>query len=224
VSEPILFDAESLRTLGRRTAFVRVIERPTLVLGSTQDQAIVDAEALDRHRVDLVRRRSGGGAVLVEPGRAVWIDTWVPRQDPLFDDDVGRSRSWVGSWWVAAMADNDLAVHQGRPIASRWSERICFAGVDVGEVLYRGRKVVGVAQWRSREGALTHSFAYLDARWRVLAELLDLIGAGSDVVGDLVASTATLPEVLGPEAYSLSGSLLERLPDPDSWSIERPGG
>ena len=160
-----LFDADAMRSLDRRTVFVRVVERPTLVLGSTQDVGIVDTGALARQGLELVRRRSGGGAVLLEPERAVWIDTWVPRADPLWSDDVVHSGSWVGSWWAESLGDPRLDVHQGPPIASRWSDLICFAGVAAGEVVYAGRKLVGVAQWRTRSGALTHSLAYLGIEW-----------------------------------------------------------
>jgi lipoate---protein ligase len=222
MSERMLFDADSLRRRDHRTAFLRTLERPMLVLGSTQPLGIADADALLRHDVELVRRRSGGGAVLVEPGQAVWIDTWIPRDDPLFDDDVTRSRSWVGAWWAAALGD-DAQVHRGRPVESRWSEVICFAGVGAGEVLYRGRKVVGVAQWRAREGALTHSFAYREVRWDWLTELLGLGQDAVDAASDLAASTATVRDVLGSDADSLSELLVARLPDPGSWLVEGTG-
>jgi lipoate-protein ligase A len=215
----MLFDVDALRTLDRRHAFVRTLERPTLVLGSTQDAGIVDTLALERHGVELVRRRSGGGAVLVEPGLAVWVDTWIPRDDPLFDADVGRSRSWVGRWWAETLGEG-VEVHGRGPIESRWSGLICFAGIDSGEVLHRGRKVVGVAQWRARQGALTHSFAYREARWDLLAELLGLGANASTAARALTASTATVRDVLGARADSLCDELLARLPEPPSWSIE----
>jgi len=63
LTERSLFDADAIRTLERRAVFLRGVDRPTLVLGSTQDVGIVDTEALIRHGVELVRRRSGGGAV-----------------------------------------------------------------------------------------------------------------------------------------------------------------
>src|SRR5580700_5969644 len=94
---------EGVRTLGGRTAFVRSIDRPTLVLGSTQDRSIADPGALERRGVTLIRRRSGGGAVLLEPGTAVWLDTWVPRGDALWEEEVARSRLWVGEWWSGVL-------------------------------------------------------------------------------------------------------------------------
>ncbi|HVW31171.1 MAG TPA: hypothetical protein VHL53_01415, partial [Acidimicrobiia bacterium] len=55
---------------------------------------------------------------------------------------------------------------------SAWSPRVCFAGLGPGEVTIAGRKVVGLAQRRTREGALFQCCALL--RWepqRLLALL-----------------------------------------------------
>jgi lipoate-protein ligase A len=219
-----LFDADAIRSLDRRTVFVRAVERPTLVLGSTQDAGIVDTGALARRGLELVRRRSGGGAVLLEPERAVWIDTWVPRADPLWSDDVVHSGSWVGSWWAESLGDPRLDVHQGPPIASRWSDRICFAGVAAGEVVYAGRKLVGVAQWRTRSGALTHSLAYLGIEWDRMTELLGLGAEGGAAARELTASTATLHEVVPADSAGLARLLIEHLPEPESWELGAAGG
>lgn len=218
-TERPLFDADAIRAIGRRTAFVRRVERPTLVLGSTQDVSIVDGAAMARHGVELATRRSGGGAVFVEPGRAVWIDTWVPRADPLWSEDVVRAKSWVGSWWAAALGARDLDVHEGRPIESRWSAAICFAGVAAGEVVHRGRKAVGVAQWRSREGALTHSLAYLGIDWAKMTELLDLGPGRTEAADQLTASTTTLADLGATDPARLAATLIDRLPDAGSWEV-----
>ena len=45
----------------------------------------------------------------------------------------------------------------------RFGDLVCFAGRGPGEVFHGDRKVVGLSQWRAREGALFSSCAYL--RW-----------------------------------------------------------
>src|SRR5438552_1888677 len=72
------------------------VERPALVLGSAQRDDPVAAD------VDVVRRRSGGGAVLVVPGQMVWADVTVPAGDPLWETDVSRAFWWLGDVWAAA--------------------------------------------------------------------------------------------------------------------------
>jgi lipoate-protein ligase A len=131
---------------------VRVTE-PALVLGSTQPAALVPDPP-----IDVVRRRSGGGAVLVEPGDVAWVDVFLPAGDPLWQDDVGRSFWWLGDAWAAALEALGLAgrveVHKGPLVAGPWSPLVCFAGLGPGEVTVDGRKAVGMAQRRTRAGAL----------------------------------------------------------------------
>jgi lipoate---protein ligase len=219
VGDQELFDVEAMRAHRRRWLSVRDVERPVLVLGSTQRPEDVDANAAERAGTAVLRRRSGGGAVLVEPGRAVWLDTWVPRADSLFEDDVRRSRAWVGSWWADALG-GAVAVHEGPPVCTPWSDVVCFAGTAAGEVMAGGRKVVGVSQWRCKEGALTHSLAYVGVDWTLMARLLRL---PDEAAGELAATTATLGQLDPPRGRTgLVTSLLEHLPGGAGWHIDRP--
>ncbi|HWH34897.1 MAG TPA: hypothetical protein VNT56_06195 [Acidimicrobiales bacterium] len=139
----------------RRRVEVFEVEAPALVLGSTQPEGHADRPGLVAAGVDLVRRRSGGGAVLLEPGGSTWVDVIVPAGDPLWDGDVGRSAHWVGRAWARGLADLGVAatVHTGGLVASPWSPWICFAGLGPGELVAAGRKLVGISQRRSRAGA-----------------------------------------------------------------------
>lgn len=149
------FHARSLPDPAARSVEVLEVERAALVLGSTQAEADADPEALREAGVDLVRRRSGGGAVLLVPDRALWVDVVVPRGDELWDDDVGRAALWLGRAWAAALArlGVDASVHTGALVTTRWSSLVCFAGLGPGEVTGAGRKLVGISSRRSRAGA-----------------------------------------------------------------------
>jgi len=119
-----------------------------VVLGSTQ--AMPETTGLE-----IVRRRSGGGAVLVTPEDPVWVDVDLPVGDPLWSDDVGHSFLWLGEAWAAALAALGLdgEVHCGPFQPGRWGRTVCFAGRGPGEVFVDGAKVVGLAQRRTRAGA-----------------------------------------------------------------------
>lgn len=146
---------------------VRVVEVTgrALVLGSTQSAGTVDADAATAAGLEVVRRRSGGGAVLVGPGELVWVDAFVPADDYLWSPDVGRATHWLGRAWAGALdgLGLDAAWHDGGMVAARLSRLVCFAGLGPGEVRVGGAKVVGVSQRRTREGALFSSAALL--RW-----------------------------------------------------------
>lgn len=127
----------------------------------------------------MARRRGGGGAVYLEPGNHLWMDAWVPRDDPLWSYDVSVAAEWVGRWWVQALSESGgpkgaaFSIHTGRSVAGRLGELVCFAGRGPGEVFEGDRKVVGLSQWRSREGALFSSCAYASWDPEALLDLLD---------------------------------------------------
>jgi lipoate-protein ligase A len=128
-----------------------------LVLGSAQKQTDVDLEAVQLAGLDLVRRRSGGGAVLVEAEDLVWVDIILPKHDPLWREDVGTAFHWLGHVWRDALESlgvEGVGVHEGPMISTEWSRQICFAGLGPGECLVDDRKVVGISQKRTREGAI----------------------------------------------------------------------
>lgn len=155
---------EQFRSSLRRVAVVREVAHPTLVLGSTQPPEVVTPLALEERSVEVVRRRGGGGAVYLEPGTYLWVDAWIPRDDPLWEHDVSVAAEWVGRWWIDALTGagsaDDLSVHTGRSEPGRLGGLVCFAGRGPGEVFDGDCKVVGLSQWRSREGALFSTCAY----------------------------------------------------------------
>lgn len=230
---PEWLGADQYRGLGRRTVVVRPLSVPLLVLGGSQDAAAVDAARAAQLGLELVRRRTGGGAVLADPGSSVWLDAWIPAGDPLAGDDVLAASAWVGGWWLAALASlgaTGLHVHAGREVRGRWGDRVCFAGTGAGEVVRGPRKVVGVAQWRSREGALFQVTAY--RRWEPsrLARALAVPPAGRAAAGRALRRVAAgLDEVLGAEGAGGPGveeALLAHLPGGaghPEWDVRRPG-
>ncbi len=136
----------------QRTATFFRAPSPTLVLGSAQRDDSVDHHAAGRQGIDVIRRRSGGGGVLLLPGEYVWLDIEIPATDALWSNDVGRAMWWVGELWCTALMtfEPTAHVHRGRLQRSRWSADVCFAGVGPGEVMVGQAKLVGVSQRRTR--------------------------------------------------------------------------
>ncbi len=211
----------------RRVAICRVAGGPGLVLGSTQLLPDGAVGALP----PAFRRESGGGAVLVAPGAQVWMDLWLPRDDPLFEDDVVRAASWLGRAWAVALGalgigPDRVALHEGPLQETAWSRTVCFAGLGPGEVTVDGRKLLGLAQRRTSSGARFHTMAPL--RWEPIPlvsalERAGLLPAGAlpGVVADVADRATGLRAVLG--LGSLPGdddliaaveeALLESLPE-----------
>lgn len=164
------------------------VERPAIVLGSTQSDDIVDREMCARLGVDMVRRRSGGGAVLLVPSQVVWFDIVIPRGHRHWDPDIGRAAWWVGEMVASALGGEDLEVHRGGLVGSPWSSTVCFAGLGPGEIVLRGKKLLGLSQRRTRHAARFQCAVYrhwdAELMWKVLRDPRP----GVDELGGLVAT------------------------------------
>lgn len=150
------FHARAVPDPARRSVWRCEPTGPAVVLGSAQDEAVVDRVACEAAGFEVVRRRSGGGAVLVVPGDLLWVDVVVPARDPLWEADVGRAFHWLGDAWAAALHDLGAAsrVHRDGLRRSPWSDLVCFAGLGPGEVTAPGgAKLVGISQRRTRGAA-----------------------------------------------------------------------
>jgi lipoate---protein ligase len=203
---------------------VCTVTAPALVLGSTQPDAAVDGDRAAGRGISVVRRRSGGGAVLVTAADPVWIDAWLPAGDPLWSDDVGRAFDWLGDTWVEALTRvgiRGLSAHGQRYQAcTPWSATVCFGGVGSGEVVTGdGRKVVGLAQRRSRNGAWFHGACFI--RWDP-APLVELLAwpalERARAIAGLQAAAAGVADLAGeagrpaPDAGGVVGALIGALP------------
>ena len=167
--------------------------RPAIVLGSSQKDEDVDHAFCAANGIDVVRRRSGGGAVYVHPTESLWIDIVVPRGDALWNDDIGKSMWWIGDWWVALLADAGVVsaqVHRGAFERNDWSDMVCFAGKGSGEVFpqesHAQQKIVGISQRRTRDYARFQCIAYF--QWDAALHAAMLPGLANDV--DRIATLA----------------------------------
>lgn len=193
------FHARPLPDPPARAVWCFAPDAPALVLGSSQPDSAVDHEVAARHGVAVVRRRSGGGAVLLEPGAALWVDVVVPHGDPRWHDDVGVAFHWLGEAWAEALAATgagDPVVHRGPMVRSRWAPLVCFAGLGPGEVTLGGRKVVGISQRRTRTAARFQCIVH--RRWNpdLLHALLRPPRPGRDELAGLAAEVPDLEALL----------------------------
>ena len=151
------FHAQAIPDAPTRQVWVFEVDRPAIALGSAQPAAHLNEAACARLGVEVVRRRSGGGAVLLIPDEIVWIDVLLPASDPQWHDDISRAGWWLAEAWAATCAGlmNGAAVevHRAGMVTTKWSSHVCFAGLGPGEVTTGGEKLVGVSQRRTRTTA-----------------------------------------------------------------------
>ena len=130
----------TLPTFESRQIIIHEIDKPTMVFGTAQKNMFLETAI----ECDYVYRKSGGGAVFLEPGKILWVDFVVPREDPLWCNDIRRSSLWLGELWVRAMKDIGLygKVHNEEIRKTELSRLVCFAGLATGEVTVSGKKLL----------------------------------------------------------------------------------
>lgn len=203
-----LYDYDVLRRVKEPTMFVVRLEKPTLVLGSSQSVDLLDLEKTSD--LEIRRRRGGGGMVLLQPDD-IWIDWWIPAGDPRWSPDVHVSSLAAGTWWKEALeahVTKSVSIHQG-PLEGDASHRVvCFAGKGPGELFIEGKKTVGVTQWRVREGTFLSSVIHANDSSEVisvlretppgLAQSIEHQTTGSIGLNDSEALTRDLAKISGP--------------------------
>lgn len=197
----------------RRAIWWLEVERPAIVLGSAQRDTILDRAEADRNGIDIVRRRSGGGAVWLDPVSITWIDVILPVGDPLWADDVGRAGLWLGEVWCDALADlgvDGAEVYRGPMRRDPVAQLVCFAGLTAGELIRGDRKIVGVSARRTRHGARFQCSVLHEWNPDRLLSVLDLDGAEREVLADRARRRAA--GVGAVPAEQIVAAVHERLP------------
>lgn len=146
-----LYDYDTLRGLSDATMFVVHPSARLVVLGGNQPLDVLN----ERGRASVLRRRRGGGGVVALAPDDLWVDFWIPHDDPRWRDDVRAASVVVGEWWWEALGDVGVAgasVHRGGLEGDAKLRVACFAGRGPGEVFVKDVKAVGLTQWRVREG------------------------------------------------------------------------
>ena len=155
---PALFDVGAIRSRTNPTLGVLARDNTLVVLGSTQRVEDLDLVAIARDNVAVRRRRGGGGAVLLRP-EDCWVELWLPAPTPFEGPNLHSTARQVGEWWAVALDRLGVHcdVHRGAMRNRAEGAIACFAGLGPGELTTAGRKLVGLSQWRVREGALVSS-------------------------------------------------------------------
>jgi lipoate-protein ligase A len=151
-----LFDTDVLRGKSTSSITLPQLAAPLVVLGSRQPTSDLDERSLRRDGIEVRRRRGGGGAVLLRP-EDVWCEAWLPRRASDAVVDVRRTAVEIGAVWQSvlhAMAGLVVNVHEGGLLDADQGSIACFAAIGPGEVCVEAAKLVGISQWRVREGTL----------------------------------------------------------------------
>jgi len=166
---------------------------PALVVGRGQPVAEVAWDRVLGEGLDVVRRMTGGTAVLNRD--VLGFSLIVPAADVSWAFPVVESYRGVGEALLAAVArlgvtGATLSRHRS---GAKVRSPVCFELPSAYELLVDGRKLVGLAQRRTRHGTLLHGSLPLSGDMGEIADYLTTPIEPSRVR----AVTITLEEALG---------------------------
>ena len=189
------------RRTGEATLRLYAWARPTLSLGRHErGRGVFDLRALRESGIDLVRRPTGGRALLHDHEVTYAVAA------PAAAGTLGETYRAVNALLLAALRSLGVRVDEAtRATPLRPDGAPCFAEPSAGELVVDGAKLVGSAQWRDGGAWLQHGSILLEddqPRIATLRRAPDAPGTGPDVVPPAPASTAaaaTLRAALGRE-------------------------
>lgn len=153
--------------LQRPTLRLYAWQRPTLSLGYFQPLTDVDLDACARHGIDVVRRPTGGRAVLHHHEVTYSVVAGLD----LFPPGVAASYRKISRTLTEALEGLGIrATLQRHHTHSRSSA--CFDTPAFAELTVAGKKVSGSAQTRTKHALLQHGSLPLRFPWEKLAAAL----------------------------------------------------
>ena len=168
---------------------------PTVSLGYFQKSHGIDLAFCREQGIDVVRRPTGGRAVLhqddltysVVAGTADGIPFSLRAAYRLICDALLAGFRWLG--FEAGRGDE--ATKSSQP-------DICFLRSAVGDLVYRGRKFVGSAQTWSGQSLLQHGSIILESQVNIWVSMVMLDQCRKEkLLRELETRTTSMREILG---------------------------
>jgi lipoate-protein ligase A len=176
-------------------------EPACLSLGRAQPFTDVDTARLQAHGWDVVRRMTGGRAILHTD--ELTYSVTGPADEPRLVGSILESYNRLAKALLAAVQDLSLPVEMkvGKADASGQTNPVCFEVPSTYEITVDGKKLIGSAQARRKEGVLQHgSLPLTGDLTRICQALVFPDEAARETAMDrLLARATTVASALGQE-------------------------
>jgi lipoate-protein ligase A len=129
---------------------------PCLSLGHAQPFADVDRNRLEHHGWEVVRRVTGGRAILHTD--ELTYSVIAPSNEPRVEGSILESYNRLAQALLSAVQSLEIPVEIKKDKVSENSTAnpVCFEVPSTYEITVNGKKLIGSAQARKKEGVLQH--------------------------------------------------------------------
>jgi len=176
-------------------------EPACLSLGHAQPFADVDTERLKQSGWEVVRRATGGRAILHTD--EITYSVIAPNNEPRVAGTVLESYNRLAQALLLAVKELDLPVEMKEGKAENGStlNPVCFEVPSTYEITVDGKKLIGSAQARKREGVLQHGSLPLTGDLTRICQVLTFENecARTRTTQRLLTRAATVESALGRE-------------------------
>lgn len=138
-------------------------------IGRNQSFSIVNMDECKSYGIDVVRRITGGGALLHAEEIAYSITGYT--EQPLFAGSIEDSYKLIHGWLVLFFNKLGIQVEVNDKNPARVD--ICFSDVSSYEIHVNGRKIVGSAQRRGKRSVLQHGSILIKSNPLLTSKLLN---------------------------------------------------
>jgi lipoate-protein ligase A len=170
-------------------------DRPTLSMGRLEPEDAVARAAADRDGIGIVRRPTGGRAVL--HGDDLTYTVVIPKPS---SGGLQCTYNLISEVLVEGLRSIGVEVdmERGKTGRSHMVQRPCFASVTRYEVTHSGRKLVGSAQRVGERAVLQHGTIPIGRGYLCVVDYMDVSSGDRDRLrSEMEATTACLEGVLG---------------------------
>jgi len=170
-----------------------------LSLGHAQPFTDVDSTRLESHGWEVVRRITGGRAILHTD--ELTYSVTGPTDEPYLSGTVLESYNRLASALLTAIKDLNLPVEMkaGKADGSGLSTPVCFEVPSTYEIMVNGKKLIGSAQARRKEGVLQHGSLPLSGDLSRICQVLVFTDetARENAIQRLLGRATTVATALG---------------------------
>jgi len=168
-------------------------DRPSLSIGCFQKITDIDMAYCNKKGYPLVRRQTGGRAILHDAELTYSVS--APSDSPLFRGTLLNNYTVISNALLLALEYQglkaDVSMSRRRNINQK--NPACFRSVSFGEITMEGKKVIGSAQKRYKDGFLQQGSILLSVDASELSHVLRL--NDEETLHDIGALSDHVPEI-----------------------------